>query len=125
MRKLIIQPITISTKMIYIEQKPLIIGSYYRPPNRTDNEYVNNSINELSELCTGSNNATAWIGGDFNLSAISWPSGNITSSNHTKKLNRSFLDTFKDCLLEQIVNFPTRKKQDSRSVYNQQTIIGQ
>ena len=30
-------------------------------------------------------------------------------SNHTKKLNRSFLDTFKDCLLEQIVNFPTRK----------------
>ena len=39
------------------------------------------------------------------------------------KLNRSFLDTFKDCLLEQIVNFPTRKKQDSRSIYNQQTII--
>ena len=50
-----------------------------------------------------------WIGGDFNFSDISWPSGNITSSNHTKKLNRSFLDTFKDCLLEQIVNFPTRK----------------
>jgi hypothetical protein len=70
---------------------------------------VSNSINELSELCTGSNNATVWIGGDFNLSDISWPSGNITSSNHTKKLNRSFLDTFKDCLLEQIVNFPTRK----------------
>jgi hypothetical protein len=37
---------------------PLIVGSYYRPPNRTDNEYVNNSINELSELCTGSSNAT-------------------------------------------------------------------
>jgi hypothetical protein len=58
------------------------------------------------------------LSGDFNLGDISWSSGNITSSNHPKDLNRSFLDTFKDCLLEQIVNFPTRKKQDSRSVYN-------
>ena len=89
----------VAVKVQLSKQKPLIVGSYYRPPNRTDNEYVNNSINELSELCTGSNNATVWIGGDFNLSDISWPSGNITSSNHTKKkLNRSFLDTFKDCL---------------------------
>jgi hypothetical protein len=99
----------VAVKVQLSKQKPLIVGSYYRPPNRTDNEYVNNSINELSELCTGSNNATVWIGGDFNLSDISWPSGNITSSNHTKKLIRSFLDTFKDCLLEQVVNFPTRK----------------
>ena len=29
--------------------------------------------------------------------------------NENKKLNRSFLDTFKDCLLEQIVIFSTRK----------------
>lgn len=99
----------VAVKVQLSKQKPLIVGSYYRPPNRTDNEYVNNSINELSELCTGCNNATVWIGGDFNLSDISWPSGNITSSNHTKQLNRSFLDTFKDCSLEQIVNFPTRK----------------
>ena len=63
----------------------------------------------MSELCTGSNNATVWISGDFNLGDISWSSGNITSSNHPKDLHRSFLDTFKDCLLEQIVNFPTRK----------------
>ena len=83
----------VAVKVQLSKQKPLIVGSYYRPPNRTDNEYVNNSINELSEICTGSNNVTVWIGGDFNLSDISWPSGNITSSNHTKKLNRSFLDT--------------------------------
>jgi hypothetical protein len=50
-----------------------------------------NSINELFELCTGSNNATVWISGDFNLGDISWSSGNITSSNHPKDLNRSFL----------------------------------
>jgi hypothetical protein len=61
-----------------LDFKPLIIGNYYRPPNRTDNEYVNNSINELFELCTGSNNATVWISGDFNLGDISWSSGNIT-----------------------------------------------
>ena len=85
----------VAVKVQLSKQKPLIVGIYYRPPNRTDNEYVNNSINELSELCTGSNNATVWIGGDFNLGDISWPSSNITSSNHTKKLNRSFLDTFK------------------------------
>ena len=76
--------------------RSLIVGIHYRPPNRTDNEYVNNSINELSELCTGSNNATVWIGGDFNLGDISWPSGNITCSNHTNKLNRSFLNACKD-----------------------------
>jgi hypothetical protein len=99
----------VAVKVQLSKQRPLIVGNYYRPPNRTDNEYVNNSINELSELCTGRNNATVWIGGDFNLSDMSWPSGNITSSNHTKTLNRSFLDTFKYCLLEQIVNFPTRK----------------
>jgi hypothetical protein len=93
----------VAVKVQLSKQRPLIVGNYYRPPNRTDNEYVNNSINELSELCTGRNNATVWIGGDFNLSDMSWPSGNITSSNHTKTLNRSFLDTFKYCLLEQIV----------------------
>jgi hypothetical protein len=95
----------VAVKIQLSKQKPLIVGSYYRPLNRTDNEYVNNSINELSELCTGSNNVTVWIGGDFNLNDISWPSGNIASSNHTNKLNRSFLDTFKDCLLEHSIFF--------------------
>jgi hypothetical protein len=51
----------VPVKVQLSKQKPLIAGSYYRPPNRTDNEYVNNSINELSELCTGSNNATVWV----------------------------------------------------------------
>jgi hypothetical protein len=46
----------VAVKVQLSKQKPLIVGSYYRPPNRTDNEYVSNSINELSELCTGSNN---------------------------------------------------------------------
>jgi hypothetical protein len=40
----------VAVKVQLSKQKPLIVGSYYRPPNRTDNEYVNNSINEL--LCS-------------------------------------------------------------------------
>ena len=31
----------VPVKVQLSKQKPLIAGSYYRPPNRTDNEYVN------------------------------------------------------------------------------------
>jgi hypothetical protein len=31
----------VPVKVQLSKQKPLIVGRYYRPPNRTDNEYVN------------------------------------------------------------------------------------
>lgn len=52
----------ISVKIQLSKQKPLIVGSFYRPPNRTDDEYTNNTIQEITDLCNN-NNATVWIGG--------------------------------------------------------------
>jgi hypothetical protein len=34
----------VAVKVQLSKQKPLIVGSYYRPPNRTDNEYLNHII---------------------------------------------------------------------------------
>lgn len=42
----------IAAKIQLSKQKPLITGSYYRPPNKTDDIYINKTVEEFSSLIT-------------------------------------------------------------------------
>ena len=42
----------IAAKIQLSKQKPQIIGSYYRPPRKTDDIYINKTVEEFSSLIT-------------------------------------------------------------------------
>ena len=92
------------------QNKKMIIGSYYRPPNRTDDDYLIKTKEEISSTLRKTNkNAVFILGGDFNAPDINWQSNNITGAKHySKKVNQTYLDLAAEHSLEQMVDFPTR-----------------
>ena len=98
----------ISLKIATFE-KAVIISSCYRSMNNTE-EQNQHLINELNLLCKKHKNSPIWIGGDFNLPDINWSDNSITSHQYTKTLNENFIDSFEVCNINQLVTFPTRKK---------------
>jgi len=91
-------------------KRKIIIGSYYRPPSRTDETYLQNTRSELLQLKADNKRAIFVLGGDFNLPDICWKDNSIpTTRNYPKRVNQHFLDIASDLGLEQMVNFATRK----------------
>ena len=87
----------------------MIIGSYYRPPNRTDDDYIIKIKEEISTLRKINKNAVFILGGDFNVPNINWQSNDITGTKlYSKKVNQTYLDLAAEHSLEQMVDFPTR-----------------
>lgn len=87
----------------------MIIGSYYRPPNRTDDDYLIKTKEEISTLRNTNKNAVFILADDFNAPDINWQSNNITGTKHySKKVNQTYLDLAAEHSLEQMVAFPTR-----------------
>lgn len=89
--------------------KNITIATYYRPPNRTDSEYLSKSTEEIRTLKPKSKNSIFIIGGDFNLPDIDWKTLNISGSQYPQSTSKHFLDMIADSNLEQLVDFPTRK----------------
>ena len=46
------------------------IASYYRPPNRTDSEYLTNMADDINTLRVSAKNQLLLSGGDFNTPDI-------------------------------------------------------
>jgi hypothetical protein len=91
------------------QNKKMIIGSYYRSLNRTDDDYLIKTKEEISPLRKTNKNAVFILGGDFNAPDINWQSNNITGAKHySKKVNQIYLDLAAEHSLEQMVDFPTR-----------------
>ena len=87
----------------------MIIGSYYRPLNRTDDDYLIKTKEEISTLRKTNKNAVFILGRDFNAPDINWQSNNITGAKHySKKVNQTYLNLAAKHSLEQMVDFPTR-----------------
>ena len=87
----------------------MIIGSYYRPPNRTDDDYIIKIKEEISTLRKINKNAVFILGGDFNVPNINWQSNDITGTKlYSKKVNQTYLDLAAEHSLEQMVDFSTR-----------------
>ena len=88
-------------------QKPVIFASCYRPPKNTNNELL---FEEIKRLASMYRKNPMWIGGDLNLPDKDWEVKSINNYQYPKQLNERFVDLTDSCSMEQVVNFPTRKK---------------
>ena len=90
--------------------KSLFVGSFYKPPSTTDQEYFKPLEDSLALIPT---DAYIYLGGDFNLADIDWsnqtPRPNATNS---KQCNR-LITLAEDFSLDQLVDFPTRCDEDN------------
>jgi hypothetical protein len=77
--------------------------------NRTDDDYLIKTKEDISTLRNTNKNAVFILGGDFNAPDINWQSNNITGAKYySKKVNQTYLDLAAEHSLEQMVDFPTR-----------------
>jgi hypothetical protein len=71
------------TKIKVRGSKDICVGSFYRPSNNADAEYLGTLESYLARIPTH-NGAHLWLDGDFNLPDIDWTNENIkTKSFHT------------------------------------------
>jgi hypothetical protein len=71
------------TKIKVRGSKDIYVGSFYRPPNNIDAEYLGTLESYLARIPTH-NGAHLWLGGDFNLPGIDSTNENIkTKSSHS------------------------------------------
>jgi hypothetical protein len=86
--------------------KPLIVGSFYRPPDSKEDvlENLDLSLAQVREKNEGCN---IILGGDFNLNGIDWQNQSIKPSCPAKGLCEKLLDIINDYGLAQIVDKPT------------------
>ena len=85
------------------------IAPYYRPPNKTEEHYLDTVKEEISTLKTKAKNRVFIIGGDFNLPDINWKDLTMPGSQYTNRLSLLFLEMVAETILEQLVDFSTRK----------------
>ena len=86
----------------------MVIEAYYRPPSKTDEQYLNDTRSEFVSLRPKHKQAKFIIGGDFNLPDISWQNNSIRNqASYPKKVNQHYLDLVADLDLEQMVTTPT------------------
>jgi hypothetical protein len=70
------------TKIKVRGSKDIYVGSFYRPPNNIDAEYLGTLDSYLTRIPTH-NGAHLWLGGDFNLQGRDSTNENIkTKSSH-------------------------------------------
>ena len=85
----------------------LYIGSFYRPPDKTDPEYLQclqTTINRIPR----DKGAHLWLGGDFNLPDINWEVETVAHYGSYSTLSNQLLTVMRDSFLDQVVMEPTR-----------------
>ncbi len=109
-----------NAELVWIElhvqgHKPLIIGSFYRPPNSPDSnlQELNTSLSEIGTRCK---NAVIILCGDFNLDGVDWV--NRTVKPYAKEATKcsKLLDICNDNFLDQMVIKPTRISGATKSI---------
>ena len=96
------------TGTIKVGQKKMILGSYYRPPDKTDEDYLTSVQSEFIQLKKKSKNAIFILGGDFNVPDIDWTTHKISGTSYPQRVSQTFLDITMELGLEQLVDFPTK-----------------
>ena len=67
----------------------LLACSVYHPPS-SDELYLENLCQQLTNIRTSFPNAALWIGGDINLPDIKWCDGSIAGHSNSLNLNNIF-----------------------------------
>jgi hypothetical protein len=88
--------------------KDLYVGSFYRPPHKIGEEYIQRLQSLITRIPT-SNGAHMWLGADFNLGDINWEDESLKPLNasHAREC-RQLLTVTRDSFLEQMVLEPSR-----------------
>ncbi|CAG2220727.1 unnamed protein product [Mytilus edulis] len=92
----------------------LYIGSFYKPPNKTEEEYLSHLGKSISRI-KRSENCHLWLGGDFNLGGIDWNNYSIKQKAYNSKQCQQLIDICQDNYLEQVVTKPTHYTETSQS----------
>ncbi|CAG2252996.1 SMARCAD1 [Mytilus edulis] len=92
----------------------LYIGSFYKPPNKTEEEYLSHLGKSISRI-KRSENCHLWLGGDFNLGGIDWNNYSIKQKAYNSKQCQQLIDLCQDNYLEQVVTKPTHYTETSQS----------
>ena len=90
------------------KQSKLIISAAYRPPNRTDGEYIEPLVKDITTVRSQYQSSYFILGGDFNLPDIDWESSTVKGHQLPRRVNEEFISMQHDLTLEQMVLFPTR-----------------
>jgi hypothetical protein len=65
--------IELITRSVSLEgKKKMLVGAFYRPPDKTDEDYLNKVKEEISTIKEKHRRDIFVIGGDFNLPDINW-----------------------------------------------------
>ena len=100
--------------MISLFQKQkLIIGAFYRPPNKSHPEYLDQFNESLRRIMTNKS-AQIVVGGDFNCGGIDWGNMFVPSGANQCHTQKQLVDIVKEHCLNQVVDLPTRQDKDIR-----------
>ena len=92
-------------------QNPLYVGSFYRSPinNNLDKlDELSKSLDQIADACKNNNQATIFLGGDFNVRGIDWEKGIVAGSDQVGLGNR-LLEVLSSHGLSQMQREPTRE----------------
>ncbi|VDI57721.1 Hypothetical predicted protein [Mytilus galloprovincialis] len=100
-------------KVQIIGSPDLYIGSFYKPPNKTEED----CLTHLGKTrIRQSNNCHLWLGGDFNLGGIDWNNYSIKQKAYNPKQCQQLIDICQDNYLEQVVTTPTHFTETSQAI---------
>ena len=95
-------------KMNIIGCRTLYLGSFYRPPNRTEKDYLEAFNISLTRIMSNKN-AHVLVGGDFNCGNIEWSTMQVPEGVPQRQVQSQLLEIVQDHCLSQVVNFHTRE----------------
>ena len=85
----------------------LYVGSFYRPPDKNNPEYLQELQSIMSHIPTDKG-AHLWLGGDFILPDITWEEESVVPYAINSAVSNQLLTIVKDMYLDQVVTEPTR-----------------
>ena len=95
-------------KLNIIGCRTLYLGSFYRPPNRTEKEYLEAFNISLTRIMSNKN-VHVLVRGDFNCGNIEWSTVQVPEGVPQRQGQSQLLEIVQDHCLSQVVNFHTRE----------------
>ena len=95
-------------KLNIIGCRTLYLGSFYRPPNRTEKEYLEAFNISLTRIMSNKN-VHVLVAGDFNCGNIEWSTMQVPEGVQQRQVQSQLLEIVQDHCLSQVVNFHTRE----------------
>ena len=93
----------------------LYIGSFYRPPDKNNPEYLK-QLHSLLNRTPTDKGANLWFGGDFILPDINLEDESVSQYALNSSVAHQLLNTTRNFYLDQVATEPTRVTETSSSI---------